>query len=144
MTLEITSGQVYRGKLLEGQLMPPFSFLLSSLFQKSLDNTAHEPGTDPLTRSSLSCSRRQHERPTERHHRHRSRRPREPSRSSLHPREPREVFYCARHATVRGYKHALTVCQRAELTRYLIGTRLCSGREGQEAGVWGWQEEGLL
>lgn len=144
MTLEITSGQVYRGKLLEGQLI--VSVPIPTL--EPLPIVARQSRTEIWYKSAdttfVSYSRRQHERPIEGHHRHRSRRASEPSRSSLHPREPREIFYCAGYATVRGQQQTLTESQRARLTIYLTATRRCSGREGQEAAVWGWQEEGLL
>lgn len=80
VTVEITSGQTYRGRLIEGTFCT---------FKRSI-------GTD-LTRRN---SRRQHERATREHQRDAARRTGHTSRSRLHPWIARAVIHCARHAEV--------------------------------------------
>ena len=57
-------------------------------------------GLQNLATDISPCSRRQHERPAQRHHRHCARRPSQSSRSSLYPREPREILHRTGHVEV--------------------------------------------
>lgn len=93
VTLELTSGQVYRGKLLEGilTLNHPHAFLpRNSAYPDAHSFSIHT--------NSPFYSRRQHECPAQGHYRHGARRPSITSRSSLHPRKPRAILHCTRHA----------------------------------------------
>jgi len=101
VTLEITSGQVYRGKLIEGTpTFPPYPPVIPRPISFPHPSPFFCYGAQLLTNSSLD-SRRQYERPTQRHHRHCARRPSQPSRSGLHQRESCAVFHCAGYVEVR-------------------------------------------
>ena len=90
VTLEITSGQVYRGKLIEGTSEPPQSLTLP------LSYLNLEQPTD----FCLLRSRRQHERSAQRHYCYRARRSSQPFGPGLHTRKPCAIFHCTRHVEV--------------------------------------------
>ena len=87
VTLEITSGQTYRGKLLEGAF---YSKKYGWKFEFALTYS-----------SSSSHSRGQYEHSAQGHHHHGARRARQPSRPGLHPWKPRAVLHRAGYVEVR-------------------------------------------
>ncbi len=97
VTLELTSGQVYRGKLLEGAKSPRAHMFAACAWQMYSPKCVR-------TRLTLKLSSRgQHERPTQGHHSHGPRRPSVASRPGLHPRQPRPILHRPRYVAKRAH-----------------------------------------
>ena len=134
VTLEITSGQTYRGKLLEGAF---YSKKFGWKFEFALTYS-----------SSSSHSRGQYEHSAQRHHRHGARRARQPSRPGLHPWKPRAVLHRAGYVEVRSVnpqnpesRIQCFECMNANPASRCLGTRLCSRAATPGVVVSVWRED---
>jgi hypothetical protein len=114
VTIEISSGQVYRGKLIEGV--------------SQLSHPRHEDWNANLGSGG------QHERPAQRHHSHSSRWTGISFRSSIHSGLTCAILHCARHASVCRPPSDLS------FTDANLETLPCLDRKTEKDGVWVLQE----
>ncbi len=115
-------------------------------------------GLQNLATDISPCSRRQYERPAQRHHRHCARRPSQSSRSSLYPRKPREILHRTGYVKVCEQFFPSSIFPEVSLRKrnplfsirgqtlmpygVFLGTHPCSAREESEVVVSVWQEAG--